>query len=511
MRIPFRRLRLLGLLVGSVMLTLLVGSSAAATPVLFTSTGAEQTYSVPAGASAVTITVVGAPGGHGPSAGSVGGDGAVVTATVPLPPGTTTLYVEVGGAGTSPANGLCQPDGRANAFNGGGQGGHCGGAGGGASDVRLMARSTPLSTTDSRLLVAGGGGGGNDNYPFGCGEPGGTAGDVTVTGAGAGGSSNSPCPLGAAGNGGFAGTQGGIGGAGPLGTGGTGSLGQGGDSAGFQAGGGGGGYWGGGGGASGYPSYRDSAGGAGSSFWISAATGTSMTMNTPSDAPSVSITPVFPACTQTGFLRDGINLTAKQIGGNVTGTLDAAGCDIGVYYDKNSTGSVSAATISNARYFGIVNDGRSNLSVTGSTISNIGNSPFDGSQHGVGILFTTEHALGQPSGNGGGTISGNSLASYQTGGITIRGVGAAATIQNNTVTGSGMVNYIAQNGIQVSFGASAQVTGNTVSGNWYTPKSYVACGLLFYQASGVKQQSNNLLNNEVNLCNAGRGGGIYKP
>jgi hypothetical protein len=34
----------------------------------------------------------------------------------------------------------------------------------------------------------------------------------------------------------------------------------------------------------------------------------------------------------TGFNRDGINLTAAQIGGKVTGDLDAAGCDIGVYY-----------------------------------------------------------------------------------------------------------------------------------------------------------------------------------
>jgi hypothetical protein len=176
-----------------------------------------------------------------------------------------------------------------------------------------------------------------------------------------------------------------------------------------------------------------------------------------------------------------------------------------------SSGNVSGATISNAKYFGVVNDGRSSLGVTNSTISNIGNTPFDGSQHGVGIIYTTEHVLGTSSGSATGTISGNSLPSYQKGGITVRGTGASATIQNNTVTGSGMVNYIAQNGIQVSYGASALVSGNTVSGNWYTPKSYVACGLLFYQAGGVKQMSNNLFSNEVNLCNAGRGGGIYKP
>lgn len=71
----------------------------------------------------------------------------------------------------------------------------------------------------------------------------------------------------------------------------------------------------------------------------------------------------------------------------------------------------------------------------------------------------------------------------------------------------GPITYIAQNGIQISFGATALVKGNTVSGDWYTPKSYTACGLLFYQSNGVKQQSNNLLANEKNLCNVSRGGG----
>ena len=38
------------------------------------------------------------------------------------------------------------------------------------------------------------------------------------------------------------------------------------------------------------------------------------------------------ACTPTGFVRDGIDLTAAKLGGNVTGVVDAATCDIGVYY-----------------------------------------------------------------------------------------------------------------------------------------------------------------------------------
>jgi hypothetical protein len=85
------------------------------------------------------------------------------------------------------------------------------------------------------------------------------------------------------------------------------------------------------------------------------------------------------------------------------------------------------------------------------------------------------------------------------------------TVQSNTVTGLGPVNFIAQNGIQVSFGATGLVKSNTVSGNSYTPAGTTACGLLFFDAGGVKQSSNNLFANETNLCNAGRGGGNFNP
>jgi hypothetical protein len=52
---------------------------------------------------------------------------------------------------------------------------------------------------------------------------------------------------------------------------------------------------------------------------------------------------------------------------------------------------------------------------------------------------------------------------------------------------------------------------DTVSGNFYTPATVTACGLLFFQAGGVKQQKNTLFNNQTNLCNAGRGGGGFNP
>jgi len=79
------------------------------------------------------------------------------------------------------------------------------------------------------------------------------------------------------------------------------------------------------------------------------------------------------------------------------------------------------------------------------------------------------------------------------------------------VTGDGPIAYIAQNGVQVGFGATALVEGNAVSGNDYTPQSFVGCGLLFFDAQGVKQRKNALSDNEKDVCNFGRGGGQYIP
>ncbi len=218
-----------------------------------------------------------------------------------------------------------------------------------------------------------------------------------------------------------------------------------------------------------------------------------------------------PKCTATGFFRDGIDLTAAQVGGAVTGTLDATGCNIDAYFDAGHSGSITGATIFGANYFGVVADGVA-LNVTNSTIRNIGEVPLNGAQHGNAVVYINGAS---------GTISGNTVIDYQKNGITVSGKAAdgvalspaktSALVLNNVVTGEGPITYIAQNGIRISYGATATVKGNTVSGDNYTPKSYVACGLLFYQAAGVKASSNNLFNNEVNLCNVGRGGGHYNP
>jgi hypothetical protein len=211
-------------------------------------------------------------------------------------------------------------------------------------------------------------------------------------------------------------------------------------------------------------------------------------------------------CIPTTFSRDGFFLTAAQIGGTVSGSLDATGCDIGVYFA--TSGSVtSGAQIFGARYFGVVNDGTS-VSVEGASIHDIGNNPFDGTQHGVGIYFTN---------GGSGAIDGNTVSAYQKGGIVVNGAGTSASITNNSVSGLGPVVFIAQNGIQVSRGAVATVRGNDISDNFYTGEvgvgpnpggqnpegwEYFSTGLLLFEAgAGTKTADNHFSGNQHNFAN----------
>jgi hypothetical protein len=192
-------------------------------------------------------------------------------------------------------------------------------------------------------------------------------------------------------------------------------------------------------------------------------------------------------------------LTAAVINpsGTYSDTLDATGCDIGVYYGPGHTGTVSGATISNAHYFGVVNDG-GKVTVQNSTFTTIGNMPTNG---GDAILFADDN------GTSTGAIKSNTITHYQKGGIVVRGASASATITGNAVTGDRQ-NYIAQNGIEVLYGATATVTGNFVSDNAYSgSENTSATGILVLGGSafgtpntvGVVISKNTLTNNDVGV------------
>jgi hypothetical protein len=223
------------------------------------------------------------------------------------------------------------------------------------------------------------------------------------------------------------------------------------------------------------------------------------------------------ACIPTGFFRDSMQMTAAMINpiGPVTGTVDATGCNIGVYYGPGATGTIDTANIFGANYFGVVNR-EGNVTITDSQIHNIGETPFDGSQHGVAVYYAnvTFDSNCDQTGTTTGTIDGNTISSYQKGGITVNCTGANVTVTDNDVTGLGRVNYIAQNGIQFGFGASGIVRGNNISNNFYTGTAgvgpnpggqnppgwqYVSGGLLLYQPGDVKHSNNKYSGNQNNV------------
>lgn len=206
-------------------------------------------------------------------------------------------------------------------------------------------------------------------------------------------------------------------------------------------------------------------------------------------------------CTPTGFIRDGIDLTAAKINppGTVTGDVDATGCNIGLYFGPASRGKVSNAIVHGANYYGIVNNG-GNVDVKKSSIHDIGESPLNGSQHGIGIAFVQD-TLGSH-----GDITDNKVWLYQKGGIVVRGLGNKAKISGNEVTGSGPVAFIAQNGIQVSDGAKANVHDNDVTGNSYTGDGLVSsAGILVFGGCGlaivkdITIDKNDLVGNDVGI------------
>jgi len=200
--------------------------------ITFNYTGSPQTWVVPPCVTQINVTAAGAKGG-----GAVGGNGAVISATLTVTPGQT-LNIYVGGMGSCGNN--------SGGWNGGATGfasnpanvsyNSCGG--GGASDIRIGGNAL-----GSRVMVAGGGGG----------KGGGS--NTTIQG-GASNCNNGANGQNSFGAGGAGGTQfsGGAGGTPWAGTppgGSPGVLGNGGQGGLWQTasgGGGGGGYWGGGGG-----------------------------------------------------------------------------------------------------------------------------------------------------------------------------------------------------------------------------------------------------------------------
>ena len=232
--------------------------SFATTQVVFSFTGAAQSWTVPAGVTSITVEMIGAGGGGGRAGtGSTafGGGGGLVSGTLTVVPGDTlTLVVGQGGINDNVTN----PRNNNYRFGGGGSGAgnprwgtYAWGSGGGRSAIRS---SNAIYGTLGDLLTAGAGGGGGWE-PGSSNGAGGAGGGLIGEDGGRGWE-----PVG--GRGGTQTAGGAAGGPGEPGTPGiqyAGGYAQT-DGENSEAGGGGGGYWGGGGGG------NNGAGGGGSSY-----------------------------------------------------------------------------------------------------------------------------------------------------------------------------------------------------------------------------------------------------
>jgi parallel beta-helix repeat protein len=200
--------------------------------------------------------------------------------------------------------------------------------------------------------------------------------------------------------------------------------------------------------------------------------------------------------------------TSGQI---VTGTL-ASGCDVGVYVGSGITGVTVTATIMGEHYVGVYVDGGS-ANIIHSTISQIGDSPFTGSQYGWGVLFVQQGwqtaSLGSPAS---GEVIDSYISLYQKAGIVAFGQGTNVLISGNTVIGNGQVTYIAQNGIEVDNGATGKVLNNRVSGNsyigsstcpnenyFYPEQCWLSGGILLDDSGTVTVQGNEVSKNDIGI------------
>lgn len=381
----------------------------AQTTVIYSYTGAVQTFVVPA---CVTSIIVDASGGKGGNNGGVaGGMGGRVQATIPVTPGET-LNVYVGELGINTSTN--SPAG----YNGGGGvysyvSAGTAGTGGGASDIRR----SPY-TSANRLVVAGGGGGGGytnigghgggligqDGVPYPTFPNSGGKGGSQVIGGDAGVACCS-CPTYTT----------------------AGALAQGGNGAGDGAGGGGGGYYGGGGSCF-------AGGGGGSSYTDPSATAVTHTQGYNSGAGQISITytpgPVLPTPGSiSGPTSVCENDTATYSIGLVVGatgytwTLPAGWTGSSTINSITVIASNTSGNVEVSAYDGCGSSTPATLPVTINTLPVVGStiSPNDTVCNGASVTLT-------------GT--GSSTSYIWTGGVTNAAPFAASATQTYTVTGT---------------------------------------------------------------------------
>ena len=146
---------------------------------------------------------------------------------------------------------------------------------------------------------------------------------------------------------------------------------------------------------------------------------------------------------------------------------------------------------------GVRIDSGGSATVRDNLITQIHGSTF-GAGLGIGVLIR----------GGNGTISDNTITQYEKAGIVADGASSSAVIAGNLVVGVGPTDVIGQNGIQISNGAQGSIFNNDVSQNIYSPQTFVAAGILLYNAAPttVVVVANTATQNDVGILVSGTKG-----
>lgn len=209
------------------------------------------------------------------------------------------------------------------------------------------------------------------------------------------------------------------------------------------------------------------------------------------------------ACTSTGIVWDGRNLTAALINPGTTTisnqSLSGGGCDIVIYNPPGARLTVDNADISDATYFGIYNNG-GNITVTDSRLHEFGDVPFSSNQRGVAIYCESSRRARN-------NIQRNHFYNYQKSAVVMNGAGCGGwVVELNVLTGFGPTSLIPQNGFQNLGNSGGTFAGNTVVNHSYTGSLQASAGGILALggpcfgaglSSNNRYLNNTLINNDV--------------
>lgn len=132
--------------------------------------------------------------------------------------------------------------------------------------------------------------------------------------------------------------------------------------------------------------------------------------------------------------------------------------------------------------------------ITDNHITQIHDTPFCGTQNGLGVAVGRALAPDGPT-TGSATVVHNLIDQYQKGGVLVDNAGSSAEVAFNDIEGFGPTTTIAQNGIQASRGANADIHQNVVSKNDFlqTFQDASSTGILLFQEhnSGTSVHENS--------------------